>query len=89
MGRVQKLNNAIVVDEDTISSIWWCLNRLADPDLLDNPLSEFEELQAASRDLSRSVAIKMRLQKCELSEKVIEYDHDLLDEFNNIGDANE
>lgn len=89
MGRVQKLNNAIVVDEDTISKIWWCLNQLADPDLLENPLSEFEQLQEASRDLSRSIAIKMRLQECNLSEDLVNYDPDSLDEFNELGDTNE
>ena len=90
MGRVQKLKNAIVVDEDTISKVWWCLNQLADQDLLDNPLSEFEELQNFSRELSRNVAIKMKLQECELSEDVVRFCDELsLEEFNQTGDANE
>ena len=90
MGRVQKLNNSIVVDGDTISKVWWCLNQLADPDLLDNPLSEFEELQNLGRDLSRNVAIKMKLQECELSEDVVRFCDELsLEEFNQTGDANE
>ena len=90
MGRVQKLKNAIVVDGDTISKVWWCLTQLADPDLLDNPLSEFEELQNFSRDLSRNVAIKMKLQECELSEDVVRFCDELsLEEFNQTGDANE
>ena len=90
MGRVQKLKNAIVVDEDTISKVWWCLNQLAAPDLLDNPLSEFEELQNFSRELSRNVAIKMKLQECELSEDVVRFCDELsLEEFNQTGDANE
>ena len=89
MGRVQKLNNAIVVDGDTISKIWWCLNQLADPDLLDNPLSEFEQLQEASRELSRNVAIKMKLQQCELSEDLLDYDPGSIEEFNKLGDTNE
>ena len=90
MGRVQKLKNAIVVDEDTISKVWWCLNQLADPDLLDNPLSELEELQNFSRDLSRNVAIKMKLQECELSEDTVRFCDELsLAEFNQTGDVNE
>ena len=90
MGRVQKLKNAIVVDGDTISKVWWCLHQLAAPDLLANPLSEFEELQNLGRDLSRNVAIKMKLQECELSEDVVRFCDELsLEEFNQTGDANE
>ena len=90
MGRVQKLKNAIVVDGDPIRKVWWCLDHLAAPDLLDNPLSEFEELQNLGRDLSRNVAIKMKLQECELSEDVVRFCDELaLEEFNQTGDANE
>ena len=91
MGIVQKLNNAIVVDEDTISEIWWCLNRLSDHEVLALPLEDFEEIQTLCRALSRNVALKMRLQECQLSQNVISADRYSLEDFNNqaLGDKHE
>ena len=44
MGKVVNLNNALIVDQDTASEVWYALYSLADAEVLDRPISEFQEL---------------------------------------------
>ena len=70
MGEVLKLGNSVVVDQDLISDTWCLLHELSDPEVLNRPLEQFEEVQASARDISRQLALKMAQQDCALSEAV-------------------
>lgn len=70
MGEVLKLGNSVVVDQDLISDTWCLLHELSDPEVLNRPLEQFEEVQGTARSVSRQLALKMAQQDCALSEAV-------------------
>ena len=70
MGEVVNLNNALVVDQDTASEVWYALYSLADAEVLDRPISEFQELQKHARFVCLSLTQKMALQDCALSSAI-------------------
>ncbi len=70
MGKVVNLNNALVVDQDTASEVWYALYSLADAEVLDRPISEFQELQKHARFVCLSLTQKMAQQDCALSSSI-------------------
>ena len=70
MGKVVNLNNALVVDQDTASEVWYALYSLADAEVLDRPISEFQELQKHARFVCLSITQKMAQQDCALSSSI-------------------
>ena len=70
MGKVVNLNNALVVDQDTASEVWYALYSLADAEVLDRPISEFQELQKHARFVCLSLTQKMAQQDCALSSAI-------------------
>jgi hypothetical protein len=70
MGEVVKLNNAVVVDQETVSELWYALYTLADGEVLDRPLSEFHKLQEHARFVCLSLTQKMVQQDCALSSEI-------------------
>ena len=70
MGKVVNLNNALVVDQDTASEVWYALYSLADAEVLDRPISEFQELQKHARFVCMSLTQKMAQQDCALSSSI-------------------
>ena len=70
MGKVVNLNNALIVDQDTASEVWYALYSLADAEVLDLPLSEFKELQKHARFVCLSITQKMAQQDCALSSSI-------------------
>ena len=67
MGKVVNLNNALIVDQDTASEVWYSL---ADAEVLDRPISEFQELQKHARFVCLSITQKMAQQDCALSSSI-------------------
>ena len=70
MGEVLKLGNSVVIDQDLISETWCLLHELSNPEVLNRPLEQFEEVQGTARSVSRQLALKMVQQDCPLSEAV-------------------
>ena len=70
MGKVVNLNNALVVDQDTASEVWYALYSLADAEVLDRPISEFQELQKHARFVCLSITQKLAQQDCALSSSI-------------------
>jgi hypothetical protein len=70
MGEVVKLNNAVVVDQETVSELWYALYTLGDGKVLDRPLSEFHELQEHARFVCLKLTEKMVEQDCALSSEI-------------------
>ncbi len=70
MGKVVNLNNALIVDQDTASEVWYALYSLADAEVLDRPISEFQELQKHARFVCLSLTQKMAQQDCALSSSI-------------------
>lgn len=70
MGKVVNLNNALIVDQDTASEVWYALYSLADAEVLDRPISEFQELQKHARFVCLSITQKMAQQDCALSSSI-------------------
>ena len=70
MGKVVDLNNALIVDRDTASEVWYALYSLADAEVLDRPISEFQELQKHARFVCLSLTQKMAQQDCALSSSI-------------------
>jgi hypothetical protein len=70
VGEVLKLGNSVVIDQDLISETWCLLHELSDPEVLNRPLEQFEEVQGTARGVSRQLALKMAQQDCALSEAV-------------------
>tara|TARA_R100000655_G_scaffold45059_2_gene81902 strand:- start:3007 stop:3282 length:276 start_codon:yes stop_codon:yes gene_type:complete len=81
VAHVFKLGNAVVIDQVLISDTWCLLHELSDPEVLNRPLEQFEEVQASARDISRQLALKMAQQDCALSEAV--KTHGYLSEWTN------
>ena len=70
MAQVHKFTNSVILDADTASGIWWCLNVLSDEDVLDHHLKDFKELQQAGKHSMRALVSKMTQQSCQLSDKI-------------------
>ena len=70
MGKVVNLNHALIVDQDTASEVWYALYSLADAEVLDRPISEFQELQKHARFVCLSITQKMAQQNCALSSSI-------------------
>jgi hypothetical protein len=70
MGKVVNLNNVLIVDQDTASEVWCALYSLADAEVLDRPISEFQELQKHARFVCLSITQKMAQQDCALSSSI-------------------
>ena len=70
MGKVVNLNNALIVDQDTASEVWYAFYSLADAEVLDRPISEFQELQKHARFVCLSLTQKMAQQDCALSSSI-------------------
>lgn len=70
MGQAHKLNNAIIVDQDTISGLWYLLHRLSDSSLLDEGLPVLEDLQSQGRHACVALSHKISQQGCCLSEEM-------------------
>jgi hypothetical protein len=70
MAQVHKFTNSVILDADTASGIWWCLNVLSDEDVLDHHLKDFKELQKAGKHSMRTLVSKMTQQSCQLSNKI-------------------
>ena len=70
MGKVVNLNNALIVDQDTASEVWYALYSLADAEVLDRPISEFLELLMHARFVCLSLTQKMAQQDCALSSSI-------------------
>ena len=85
MGKLVNLNNALIVDQDTASEVWYALYSLADAEVLDRPISEFQELQEEAANASRCIAIKMLQQNCEPSARITSCG--LLPSFNEEGEV--
>ena len=49
MAQVHKFTNSVILDADTASGLWWCLNVLSDEDVLDRHLKDFKEVQKAGK----------------------------------------
>ena len=89
MGKVVNLNNALVVDQDTASEVWYALYSLADAEVLDRPISEFQELQKHARFVCLSITQKMAQQDCALSSSIASWGY--LSDWQNLlqeGDVN-
>ena len=70
MGKVVNLNNALGADQDPASEVWYALYSLADAEVLDRPISEFQELQKHARFVCLSITQKMAQQDCALSSSI-------------------
>ena len=81
MGEVVKLHNSIVVDQEFISQIWYHLNILSRPKILEGSLTNFHETQEDAADLCSALAIKMAEQDCGLGDIVISSDPYALQEW--------
>ncbi len=81
MGDVKKLYNAVVVDQELISQIWYTLDALGDPDVLSGSLDSFTELQENSKTLASVLAAKMAQQDCGLGDGVISFDSEALERW--------
>ncbi len=81
MGDVKKLYNAVVVDQEFISQVWYALDALGDPDVLSGSLDSFTELQENSKTLASILAAKMAQQDCGLGDSVISFDSEALERW--------
>jgi hypothetical protein len=68
MAELRKLKNAVVLDKELISDVWYFLHRLSDPDLLNKELSDFESLQKKGQDICVALSHRMAQQECPLSD---------------------
>tara|TARA_R100001163_G_C4993958_1_gene145500 strand:+ start:419 stop:706 length:288 start_codon:yes stop_codon:yes gene_type:complete len=70
MAQVHKFTNSVILDADTASELWWCLNLLSDEHVIDGHLSEFKNIQKAGKHSMRILVSKMTQQGCQLSDKI-------------------
>ena len=70
MAQVHKFTNSVILDADTASGLWWCLNFLSDEEVLNRTPDEFKDLQQAGKHSMRTLVSKMTQQGCQLSEKI-------------------
>jgi len=70
MAQVHKFTNSVILDADTASGLWWCLNVLSDEDVLERPLNDFKDIQQAGKHSMRTLVSKMTQQGCQLSNKI-------------------
>lgn len=81
MGELVRLHNAVVIDQEFISQLWYYLNTLSDPEVINGNLSDFTLIQQGAAEHCCALAIKMAEQDCGLGDSVIDQDRKALEEW--------